>query len=83
MTNQLQYKKLLKNGIVKHVVAVQDSDSGSQNFEYTIVSDISDLKKTTYDSELIDNNKLLDAILETLNSMEEQYYNNYIFKKRF
>lgn len=49
----------------------------------SIIKEISDLKKTTYDSELIDNNKLLDAILETLNNMEEQYYNNYIFKKRF
>jgi hypothetical protein len=48
----------------------------------SIIKEISDLKKTTYDSELIDNNKLLDAILETLNDMEEQYYNNYIFKKR-
>lgn len=49
----------------------------------SIIKEISDLKKTTYDSELIDNNKLLDAILETLNNMEEQYYNNYIFKKKF
>lgn len=47
-----------------------------------IIKELYDMKKTIYGSELIDNNQLLDSIIDTLNNMEEQYYNKYIFKKR-